>query len=303
MSWFRTSLLILLLIAGWVVVGQVPRDTSYTVSNTVAKVLRHYPNLDVQGVEPNDPESVTSTFDVAYKNLGYRSLVANLFIPKEKRVSAAILMIHGGGWRAGSPGLMTPMAERLAEAGYLVMVPEYRLSMEALYPTAIDDLKEALQWMRDRSRTMGMNTNRVVVLGCSAGGQLAALLGTTTDVQAIVDIDGVLAFKHSDSEEGAMAAQWLGGTYEDVPELWHEASALTHVSASTPPTLFLASKYPRFLAGRQEYMQVLEEAGTYTAVRVFEDAPHSFWLLSPWFEATVVEVIKFLNDTILVQDN
>lgn len=303
MSWFRTSLSVLLLIAGWVVVGQVPRDTSYTVSNTVAKVLRHYPNLDVQGVEPNNPESVTSTFDVAYKDLGYRSLVANLFIPKEKRVSAAILMIHGGGWRAGSPGLMTPMAERLAEAGYLVMVPEYRLSMEALYPAAIDDLKDALQWMRDRSKAMGMNTNRMVVLGCSAGGQLAALLGTTTDVQAIVDIDGVLAFKHPDSEEGAMAAQWLGGTYEEVPELWQEASALTHVSASTPPTLFLASKYPRFLAGRQEYMQILEEAGTYTAVRVFEDAPHSFWLLSPWFEATVVEVIKFLNDTILEQDN
>ncbi|MFH6981856.1 alpha/beta hydrolase fold domain-containing protein [Marinoscillum luteum] len=291
------------MIAGWVVVGQVPRDTSYTVANTVAKVLRHYPNLDVQGVEPNDPESVTSTFDVAYKDLGYRSLVANLFIPKEKRVSAAILMIHGGGWRAGSPGLMTPMAERLAESGYLVMVPEYRLSMEALYPAAIGDLKDALQWMRDRSRTMGMHTNRMVVLGCSAGGQLAALLGTTTDVQAIVDIDGVLAFKHPDSQEGSMAAQWLGGTYEEVPELWQEASALTHVSASTPPTLFLASKYPRFLDGRQEYMQVLEEVGTYTAVRVFEDAPHSFWLLSPWFEATVVEVIKFLNDTILEQDN
>ncbi len=71
MSWFRTSLFILLLTAGWVVVGQVPRDPSYTVSNTVAKVLRHHPNLDVQAVEPNDPESVTFTFDVAYNDLGY----------------------------------------------------------------------------------------------------------------------------------------------------------------------------------------------------------------------------------------
>lgn len=285
----------ILLLTNSMVFGQVLRDSSYTLERTIEKVQKKYPHLKVQGVYPNSPSSVESTFNVDYKDLGYRKLPANLFIPKTKSKDIGVLLIHGGGWRTGYPGLMTPIAERLADEGYYVVVPEYRMSLEAPYPAALEDLKDALEWMRLRFADSGVK--RLVVMGCSAGGQLATLIGTTTDnVAAIIDIDGVLAFKHPVSEEGSMAAQWLGGTYEEVPEIWEEASALSHVSNTTPTTLFLASKYPRFLAGREEYMDVLKKAGTFTEVRYLEDAPHSFWLLSPWFEPTINYVIQFLNN-------
>ena len=286
------------MIKSTILLAQVPRDTSYTVDNTVKKVQKQYPDMEVEGVQPHSFESVSTTNNIVYKNTG-RDLMANLFVPKTDANGFAVLLIHGGGWRAGSPALMTPIAKRLAEEGFLVMVPEYRLSLESIYPAAVNDLKDAISWVEDNH---GIPRTEIVIMGCSAGGQLAALIGTTTPVMAIVDVDGVLAFKHPDSEEGAVAAQWLGGNYNEIPKVWKEASALTHVSDNTPPTLFLASKYPRFLAGRQEYMKVLQNAGTFTEVKFLNDAPHSFWLLTPWFEPTMNYTIDFLNRVINTED-
>lgn len=282
--------------------SQIPRDTSYTVKSTVDKVSKKYPHLQIEGVRPISPESVEVVKGITYKNFDGRVLYANLFFPKRSSNNAAVILIHGGGWRTGNPEMMSPLAERIAEAGYFVMVPEYRLSLEAKYPAAVNDLKDAIDWMKDHSKEYKIDSDQIAVIGCSAGGQLAALLGTTEEVQAVVDIDGILAFKHPDSKEGDMAAQWLGGYYDEIPEVWNQASALSHVSQSTPPTLFLGSKYPRFLAGHREYMQVLKNAGTYTEVQILEDAPHSFWLLTPWFEPTVDFVIDFLNKTLNRKD-
>ena len=302
MNWLKANLLIITFLLVLEVVSQIPRDTSYTVQSTVKKVAKYYPDLKVEGVLPAHPYAVETRSFIEYKNLGYRTLTANMFLPKGEGRKPAVLLIHGGGWRAGAPDLMTPLAEQVAAAGYVVLVPEYRLSLEAKYPAGKDDLIDAIEWLKNQSSIFQIDTTKIAVMGCSAGGQLAALIGTTYPVQAIVDVDGVLAFKHPDSQEGTVAAQWLGGTYEKVPQIWEEASALTHVSAETPPTLFLASKYPRFLAGRQEYMKVLQDAGTYAEVQFLEDAPHSFWLLTPWFEQTLNYILEFLNKTLITSN-
>lgn len=298
MSWLKANLLVITFLLVLEVVSQMPRDTSYTVQSTVKKVAKYYPDLKVEGVLPAHPYTVETRSFIEYKNLGYRTLTANMFLPKGEGRKPAVLLIHGGGWRAGAPDLMTPLAEQVAADGYVVLVPEYRLSLEARYPAGKDDLIDAIEWLKNQSSKFQVDTTKIAVMGCSAGGQLAALIGTTYPVQAIIDVDGVLAFKHPDSQEGEVASQWLGGTYEEIPDVWEEASALTHVDATTPPTLFLASKYPRFLAGREEFMRVLQNSDIHTEVYFMEDAPHSFWLLTPWFEPTVERTLEFLNKTL-----
>lgn len=302
----------------WIVIGlivsvgqaQVPRDTSYTIRSTYNKLIKYYPNIRpaVSGVS----DQVKVLWDQVYLVRDDRKLLANVFLPGEMSDDdiPGILLIHGGGWRTGDPSLMTPMAERLAADGYAVVVPEYRMSLEAAYPAAVQDLKTAIRWMRTNAGEWHIDRDRIAVMGCSAGGQLAALIGTTngyelfkTDiyadysdgVQAIVDLDGVLAFRHPDSEEGSMAAQWLGGTYEEASKNWEEASALNHVDGQTPPTLFLASKHPRFLAGREAFAEELDRCGIQTATYYLEDAPHSFWLMDPWYEPTIQHVRSFLD--------
>jgi pectinesterase len=88
---------------------------------------------------------------------------------------------------------------------------------------------------------------------------------------------------------------WLGGTYDQKPEAWLEASALTHVGAHTPPLLFINSALPRFHAGRDDMIKVLDSLKIYSEVHTIPDTPHPFWLFHPWFEPTVNYVVAFLN--------
>lgn len=288
----------------------IPRDTSYTVRSTYQKLIKDYP--DIEAVKPKLPEGVTHQAKI-YRNVGSRTLHADVFYPTQKKPTGypGILLIHGGGWRAGDRSLMIPLAQQLAAQGYVTVAAEYRLSLEAQYPAAVHDLKAALRWMRSQTKDFSLDTSQIAVLGCSAGGQLAALIGTTnglaklegkktlgdfsSDVQAIIDIDGVLAFKHPESEEGVVAAQWLGGTYEETPGTWTEASALSHVNKNTPPVLFIASSFPRFHAGKGDMINILKQHDTYYESYLLEGSPHSFWLFHPWFEPTLQYVTGFLN--------
>ncbi len=210
-----------------------------------------------------------------------------------------------------------PLAQQLAARGYVAVTVEYRLSTEALYPAAIHDLKAAVRWMRVHAKAQQIDPKRIAVLGFSAGGQLATLIGTTNGdakfegnspnrsvssaVQAIVDIDGTLAFIHPESGEGddsrstSAATYWFGVNKETRPELWHEAGALNHVDANTPPVLFINSSVDRMHAGRDDMRRKLDALGIYSEVKSFPEAPHTFCLFEPWFTPTVEVIAAFLN--------
>ncbi len=312
----RTIILVFLSLAytslSWAQQKDIEKDTSYLLESALKKAIRHNKDEDIviSAVYSSPSKKISTEKNIVYKNLDGRVLHADLFYPKKlNKKTPGILIIHGGGWKSGDKVLMTPMAEKLAETGYFVMAPEYRLSPEAKYPAAVLDLYDAFNWMVENTKEYKIDTSQFIVMGCSAGGQLAALVGTTYNsstniynkethghIAAIIDVDGVLAFKHPDSAEGQVASEWLDGTYEENPVNWEEASALNHVDAQTPPTLFLASKYPRFLAGRQNYIQKLEEYQTPSETYFLNNAPHSFWLFNPWFKPTVKYVQDFLDE-------
>jgi acetyl esterase/lipase len=291
--------------------AEFPRDTSYTVYSAYQKLHKKYPFIEI--VQPELPQGVVQQEQIVYRHLGGRQLHIDIFYPEQesKEGYPGILLIHGGGWRTGDKSLLVPLAQQLANEGYLTAVAEYRLSLEAPYPAAVHDLKAAIRWMRAHGSELGLDSGRIAVLGTSAGGQLAALIGTTSGmeelegegeydqyssaVQAIVDIDGVLAFQHPESEEGTMAAQWLGGSFEEVPENWTEASALTHAGKHTPPVLFIGSSFPRFHAGKGDMIGILEAHGIYYENHQIPDSPHSFWLFEPWFQPTLDYTIAFLD--------
>ncbi|RYZ48029.1 MAG: alpha/beta hydrolase, partial [Chitinophagaceae bacterium] len=210
-----------------------------------------------------------------------------------------------------------PLAQRLAALGYACFTPEYRLSTEALYPAAVHDLKAAVRWLHANAKTYDIDTAKIAVLGFSAGGELAAFLGSTNDmaafegkgcnerfssnVDAVVDLDGTLSFVHPESGEGddskriSAATYWFGYGKKDALELWTEASPLTHVGKHTPPTLFINSSVDRMHAGRDDFMKVLREHNIHTDVKTFADAPHTFPLYEPWFSPTVKTVDDFLK--------
>lgn len=304
-------LIIIACISTNLVAQDIPRDTSYTLYSTYKKLVKTYPDIEV--VHATLPENVEADEEIIYRSLEGRPLTMNIYYPAVKKEGGypAVLLIHGGGWRSGDKKLQVPMAQQLTAEGYVTAVPEYRLSLEAQYPAGIYDIKAAIRWLRAHADKYNIDSDRVAVYGASAGGQLAALVGTTNNneklegegdyseysssVQAIIDVDGVLAFKHPDSKEGAMAAEWLGGVYEEATDNWNEASALTHVGKATPPILFIASSHARFHAGKEDVIKILEEYNIYYESYLIPDSPHAFWLLKPWFQPTLQYTINFLN--------
>jgi acetyl esterase/lipase len=298
----------------WLVVSlnmlnaQVPRDTSYTLYSAFQKIKKNYPEVRLP-IYSSD-ERIRIERDVVYSQLDNRQLHADVYFMPNDIIVPGVVLVHGGGWSSGDKSMHMNVASELAADGFVVLVPEYRLSPEATFPAAVTDIRTAISWMRAHADEYSIDDQKIALIGFSAGGQLAALVGTTAHidnfqddgapapgaVQAIIDIDGVLKFRHPVSEEGTMAARWLGSTYEQRPNSWEVASPLNHVSERTPPTLFIASSYPRFLAGHEEFMTALGRFGIRTEKRQMNNAPHSFWLVEPWYSQTRFHITSFLTE-------
>ncbi|WP_069658362.1 alpha/beta hydrolase [Arcticibacter eurypsychrophilus] len=292
-------------------------DTSYTTYSAFKNTAKQFPNIRI--VTEKSFPSVKESRNLVYCKTGNRQLKIDAFIPssKFKVKTPAILIIHGGGWRSGNRTQHIPLAQHLAAAGYASFTVEYRLSTDALFPAAIYDLKAALRWMRANAKKFNLDPSKIAILGFSAGGELAAFVGTTSNlpkfekkdchakyssaVQAIVDIDGTLSFVHPESGEGddsrstSAATYWFGYPKKDNPTLWTEGSPLTHVANNKAPILFLNSSVDRMHAGRDDFRKVLDEKRIYSEVHKFEGAPHSFCLFDPWFDPTVNYITGFLD--------
>lgn len=294
-----------------------PRDTSFTVSSAFIKARKTNPSITI--ARPAVPTTIQAKTNVTYCTIGSRALQLDVFYPKAKRKKGypAVLFIHGGGWRSGDRSQHIPMAQQLAARGYVTITAEYRLSTEALYPAAVHDLKAAIRWLRASAGQYPIDTTRIAVWGFSAGGQLATLVGTTngdkalegsvgspshsSSVQAIVDVDGTLAFLHPESSDSqpsdkpTAAEYWFGASPTEKPALWQQAAALNHVTPQTPPIVFINSAIERMHAGREDMIKQLDAYYIYHETHTFLDSPHTFPLFNPWFEPTLNYTASFLD--------
>jgi acetyl esterase/lipase len=89
------------------------------------------------------------------------------------------MVIYGGGWILGSKQLSGPMAEMLAEQGYVAFAMNYRLAPQHPFPAAVDDVRASTAWVRDHAAEFGLDPGRIGAIGGSAGGHLAAMLATS----------------------------------------------------------------------------------------------------------------------------
>ncbi len=301
---------LILLLFSSLIVGQskIGRDTSYTVLSTYNKEIKRFPFIEI--VKEKKYKNLIFSIDLVYNIVDSRQLHLDAYYKKGRKIQPAVLLIHGGGWKSGDKSQMKIYAQELAIKGYSCFTIEYRLSPEAQYPAAIFDVKNAIKYIKANAKKFNVNPDKVAILGCSSGGQMAALIGTTNNnldyesasvinenasVQAIIDLDGVLAFKHPESEEGKAASLWLGGSYEEKPEIWNQASALNQVSASTPPILFINSDMTRFHAGRTDMISKLNNYQIYSEIKNIPNSPHSFWFFNPWFQPMVEYTVAFLD--------
>lgn len=279
--------------------------SEYTAESTYAKLVKQYPHIVVASSAL--PDEVTAVRDLTYVRYGDRALQLDLYLPANAVAAPAVVLVHGGGWRSGVRQNLAPMAIRLAQRGYAAATVSYRLSPEARYPAAIEDVRASVRWMRAHAPQYRVDPARIAIAGGSAGGQIASLVGVTGSgegaLQAIVNIDGLSDFTsaaarlHEDdpAKKPSSAGAWFGGRYAQKTALWHEASPLFYVNNGTPPVLFIGSAQTRFSVGREDMVSRLSASGVASRVLLMPDTPHSFWLFDPWLTPTVDAMDAFLN--------
>lgn len=292
-------------------------DTSFTTYSAYTGAKKKFP--DVQIAKEIHTKTIKENRNIIYCTNGKRNLQLDVFYPAEKSKDKhiAIMIIFGGGWRSGNRAQHYPLAQHLADLGYVCITPDYTLSTEALYPAAVYDLKAAIRWIRANTKKYKIDALKIAVAGFSAGGELAAFLATTNNipafkgrdcnkkessvVNALIDMDGTLSFVHpesgesDDSKKTSSSTYWFGYSRKDNFKLLEDASPLTHVDKNTPPTLFINSSVDRMHAGRNDFIEVLNKYGIYSDVKTFSNSPHSFPLFHPWFDPTVKYIDEFLK--------
>jgi acetyl esterase/lipase len=148
----------------------------------------------------------------------------------------AVLLIHGGGWTGGDGRWeMVPIAKQLAKRGYVVFNVTYRMAPRWLYPAPVDDLREAVKWMRAHAQEEGIDPSRIATFGYSAGGHLAALVGLDEQMKINAIVAGGTPADLSLFPGGTLVPQFLGGTRKQIPERFREASPVNHVTRNSPP--------------------------------------------------------------------
>ncbi|MFM8891420.1 MAG: alpha/beta hydrolase fold domain-containing protein [Planctomycetia bacterium] len=184
---------------------------------------------------PEDDLSVHE--DITYNVLGTRALLLDLYTPKTRPDAPlpVVLFVHGGGWLDGSHRVDRPVAMSLAKKGFAGIAVEYRLGREARFPAAVWDVKAAVRWVRKNAAAYGLDPDRIVVAGGSAGGNIAGLVGVTSgdprfegdgqhrdvssDVSGVISLDGAI---------GVVSGNWARLPEKD-PWMYNEAIPLFHM--------------------------------------------------------------------------
>lgn len=240
----------------------------------------------------------SSQTDIEYARVGEHVLKLDLHRPAAVN-PPLIVYVHGGAWRAGTKSDV-PIAKLLG-SGYAIASVDYRLSTEAVFPAQIHDIKAAIRYLRAKAVLYQIQTERVAIIGSSAGGHLAALTGVTNGhteleggvgeylsqssaVQCIVSLYGASNLQSILSQSTAQGLEMrvpalqllLGAQPVEKPELARLASPVAHVDKQDPQLLLIhGDADPQMpIEQSRELSKRYEQAGLKVQFKVMPGSEH-----------------------------
>jgi len=245
---------------------------------------------------PAMPADVIHEANIEYSNVGAR-VAMDIVRPKEPGIRPAVLLIHGGGFRAGNRESYLPMAIKLAQRGYVAATASYRLAPRNQFPAAVHDAKAAVRFLRANGAKYGIDPEHIGALGGSAGGHMVLFLGLTAGVaefegsgpnrefssavQCVADYYGPTDFTQSYSKS-VDAAQvlplFLGGDLEHNRAAHQRSSPLNWVTPNAAPILALHGTADAYVAYEQSLwlMERLIAVGAPAELETLPGAGHGF---------------------------
>ncbi|MEQ8462658.1 alpha/beta hydrolase fold domain-containing protein [Coleofasciculus sp. E1-EBD-02] len=214
------------------------------------------------------------------------NLKLNVYRPLTVGKYPAIITIYGGAWQVGTPDNNETFNRYMANQGYSVIAIDYRHAPQYHFPAQLEDVQAALSYIQSHAHELEIDTERIALMGRSAGAQLAAIAAyhlNTIPIRAVVNYYGPVDLKEGYHDLPfpdplnirAILRAFLAGTPDEVPELYQEASPIGYVKSNLPPTLLVYAGRDHIIKakfGRQLYEQ-LKAAGNCAV-----------WLEIPWAE-------------------
>ena len=255
----------------------------------------------VLAVQARGDEPATKAF--TYKKAKQADLEVVMHYPpgwKETDKRPAIVFFFGGGWTNGTIKQFEPQANHLASRGMVAARADYRVkSRHDVTPKqCVEDAKSAVRWLRQNAAKLGVDPDRIVAAGGSAGGHIAAC----TALAPGLDADGEDAKVSSVPNALVLFNPVL--RFDGIAELMRRIdndealgkaiSPTLHLKKSSPPTILFFGSADRLAAMGDEFMKRSKELGHRAELFTAEGQGHGFFNKSPWQEKTTEPMDEFL---------
>ncbi|MFV1922128.1 MAG: alpha/beta hydrolase fold domain-containing protein [Methylotenera sp.] len=231
----------------------------------------------------NAEQTFSVTQNITYNNA---KQTLDIFVPKTQPKKTALMFIHGGGFNQGDKADMYEHAKQYAKLGFITSSINYRLSLSDPYPIAINDVTDALNWLKSQADLYQYNANKIILVGYSVGGTLALNVGLKpeNDLAAIIDVAGITDINRL-IHNG------------DIPQLKEQmrvyldgkdpiiASPISQISPEAPPTLVLHGKNDGLIPIWQSitFVEAMKKQGAPVAFTVIYNAGHEIMLTDNYY--------------------
>ncbi len=240
--------------------------------------------------------------EMTYKTVGDRKLQIHVHYPPDWKATdtrPAIIFFFGGGWTGGTVTQFEPQAEYFATRGLVTARADYRVkSRDGVTPDAcVADARSAVRWMRKNAKKLGIDPNKLIASGGSAGGHLAACmmieksveadgddLSISTIPQAMLLFNPVLSFQHEKMIDRLKGDQKLA----------RKISPTAHISKKSPPALIIFGTNDQLKVFGDDYWKKADELEVRADKYLAPGQGHGFFNRSPWKERTIIAADKFL---------
>ena len=242
---------------------------------------------------------------ILYKNVDGHKLYLHVFLPKNKASSPVpgAIFFHSGGFNSGNPKQFYAQAKHLSDKGMVAMSAEYRIKNKHKSTPfdAVEDAKSAMRFIRKNAKSLGMDPNKILAAGASAGGHLAISTGTLKGFNAKFDDLSI--------SSRPTAAVLFCPVYDNGPQgyaygrpgmakRYKEFSPIHNISGKMPPTLVMVGSKDVLVPTKtaKKFQQLMRKAGVKSELKIYQGQGHGFFNYGGYYDKTLKEMDRFLKE-------
>ncbi|MBM3458162.1 MAG: alpha/beta hydrolase [Armatimonadetes bacterium] len=261
------------------------------------------PGLAQQEERPKLTTAPIRTVEHRYKVTPQGELLLHGYLPegwKAEDRRPVILFFFGGAWLTGSHRQFAPQAEYFASRGIVGLVADYRVGNQhkTTPDRCVEDARSAMRWVRSHARELGIDPDRIIASGGSAGGHLAAATALLPGFDDPADDRSISCRPNA----LVLFNPALNLTGRETPvqdeagkDISHDFSPTLFLKKDAPPTILFYGTADRILSQGQEFLARSRALGNRVELHLAPDMPHAFFNRPPWLQSTTRKADEFLS--------